>query len=73
MLDLDYLDLGFVGGSQQLSLLLVTVNLAIDGSRLAVGGCIFGNGFVVGMRLDLLGLFWIVVVVVGWLVAVDRS
>lgn len=54
-------------------MLLVTVNLAIDGGRLAVGGCVFGNGFVVGMRLDLLGLFWIVVVVVGWLVAVDRS
>lgn len=73
MLDLDYLDLGFVGGSQQLWLLLVTVNLAIDGSRLVVDGCIFGNWFVIGMRLDLLGLFWIVVVVVGWLVAVDRS
>ena len=51
----------------------MTVNLAIDGGRLAVGGCVFGNGFVVGMRLGLLGLFWIVVVVVGWLVAVDRS
>ena len=73
MLDLDYLDLGFVGGSRRLWLLLVTVNLAFDGGRIAVGGCVFGNGFVVGMRLDLLSLFWIVVVVVGWLVAVAHS
>lgn len=51
----------------------MTVNLSIDGSRLVGGGCVFGNGFVVGMRLHLLGLFWIVVVVVGWLVAVNRS